>query len=341
METNRVSAIAEAWSGLSSRGLPIGGLHSRLAVPNGNSRFYVALDSNGARHFLIKLEANEQGLEDANTKGVQVYTREMNDPHFALARYIDIQCRDRTGFDAFDLVGADLSVLLGERNSDPSTEVKRVLGKWRRFWGIAQKEVLSPERQLGLLAEVRFLSSWLAQIKGIDEALGSWQGPQGARHDFQWIGHSVEVKATSRNDAVHKVNGVDQLAEPEDGRLWLYSLVATSERTGATSLQSVIDVCLGLLERSPTALTLFEQKLALSGYFSVYEDEYREARWRIIEEKVYAVVDDFPRLTRERMLDGIPSGITRIDYEISLAGFENLCVAKTPGELRSTLASRS
>jgi len=47
-----------------------------------------------------------------------------------------------------------------------------------------------------------------------------------------------------------------------------------------------------------------------------------------VEEALFAVRDEFPRLTTGSFPGGIPGGVERIEYEISLNAFNHLRVAQ-------------
>jgi hypothetical protein len=50
-------------------------------------------------------------------------------------------------------------------------------------------------------------------------------------------------------------------------------------------------------------------------------------RLRVVEEGLYRVEDDFPRLIPVGFPAGVPAGIEQINYEINLAGSSHLIVA--------------
>jgi hypothetical protein len=50
-------------------------------------------------------------------------------------------------------------------------------------------------------------------------------------------------------------------------------------------------------------------------------------RLRVVEEGLFQVRDDFPRLTGAQLTVGIPPGVERVEYEINLSGFDHLCIA--------------
>jgi len=49
------------------------------------------------------------------------------------------------------------------------------------------------------------------------------------------------------------------------------------------------------------------------------------------------VAEGFPRITRASFAGGPPAGVERVDYEVNLEGFAQLCVARKPSELPAQL----
>jgi len=222
--------------------------------------------------------------------------------------------------------------LAAARESAPDV-VARVVSKWRRFWGQLPRQMLSREQQCGLFAEIWFLSIWLVPRFGITESVTRWRGPTGARHDFEWTGRSVEVKATtSTRGRIHRINGLDQLAPPDQGDLLLFSLRLREEAGANNTLPALVAASRMQFDAETDALSRFENVLAQSGYSPAHEDEYGKMRLRIVEQGLFAVRDNFPRLTAVQISGGVPPGLEHVDYEINLGGFMHLCIAREPHE---------
>jgi hypothetical protein len=182
-----------------------------------------------------------------------------------------------------------------------------------------------------LFAEVWFLTFWLVPKVPSLEAVNRWRGPFGARHDFEWPGRSIEVKATtSTRGGIHRIHGIDQLAPPESGDLLLFSLQLREEAGAAHSLPGVIADCRRKLDADDAALTTFETGLVEAGYSPAHDDEYARLRVRIVVQALYRVEGDFPRLTAVQLGRGLPSGVEHVDYEINLGGFKHLLEASDP-----------
>lgn len=335
MEAGRLSRIApEVWTRLGSESAHGLNLWARRAVPDVTSRLLSAVDPDGQRHLMIRLDVGDSDLTDSQSRGLEVTTRELTIRGQESGRYLDIVCRDKAGHETFDLIGGELAERLAACREQPHESVLGVLAKWRRFWGKVPQDMLSREQQLGLFAELWFLSVWLVQRVRAAEAVERWRGPFGARHDFEWLKHSVEVKGTaSTRGPVHRIHGIDQLALPEHGNLLLFSLRVREEAGATNSLPAVITMCRHQISHEEEVLSKFESALMRAGYSVAHEEAYRNIRFRIVEEGLYAVRDDFPRLTPSQIFTGVPAGIEHVDYDINLGGFQHLRIAQSAAEV--------
>lgn len=318
----------EVWDKLSSSSPRGQTLAARIAAPNISSRLFAAIDVEGRRHLLIVLIEDEDTFTDKESRGVQVETRDLKILGNKAARYIDIVCIDPIGHDIFDLIGSEIAQEL-KQNERASESVHRVLAKWRRFWGQLPKEMLSRNDQLGLFAELWFLSEWMVPLTGPSEAVYRWRGPTGSRHDFEWKTASVEVKATtSVRGRIHHINGIEQLVPPEEGILYFFSLRLRGEMGAVNSLPSLIAACRKLIEIDIDAIEDFETKLLQAGYSPAHEDEYAKLHLRVVDQQLYEVGSEFPQVIPNVLLNGVPSGVEFIEYDINLNGFDHLLVGR-------------
>jgi Putative PD-(D/E)XK family member, (DUF4420) len=319
----------QVWTRLANERVQGETLWARRAAPEITERLVGALDADGKRHLLILLRTSEAEVQDSQSRGVGVVTRELAVPGHEAGRYLDVTCHDPAGQDAFDLIGGELAERLSSGRETAAECVLRVLAKWRRFWGQLPRQILSREEQLGLFAELWFLSVWLIPRIGTAEAVVRWRGPFASRHDFEWTGHSVEVKATtSTRGRIHRVNGLDQLAPPELGELLFFSLRLREEGGATNTLPLIVAACRDQLESDSDSLSSFERALAQVGYSPAHDEEYARLPVRVVEERLFRVRADFPRLTVSQLSAGVPSGIERVEYEINLSGFDHLCIAR-------------
>jgi hypothetical protein len=310
----------------------------RIAAARPNTaveRLLCGLDHAGRRHLLVLLRDGEDEFRDRESRGLNVDTRELGLVGEGTSRYLDIQCIDAAGYAALDVMAAEIGegLLLAGTDTPPHDVVRRVLAKWRRFWGHLPKSLLTRDEQVGLFAELWFLCYWLLPNVGVQTAVNRWTGPFGARHDFEWPQRSVEAKGTaSTRGRVHIINGLDQLEAPENGELYLFSLRVREELSATNSLPSVIDAARRLLAAEAEAVDHLDSALARWGYAPTHEEDYRKVRLRIVDERLYAVGGDFPRLTRRSLRVNPPEQVERVQYELNLSGVEEFCIARSAGD---------
>jgi hypothetical protein len=303
------------------------------AIPNLTDRLYCALDADKAHHLLVVLHSGEEELHDENSRGVAVDSLEMLVKGQLPAKYIDIKCRETSGHSILDLMGTEIAEGLQDVSRQPSEIVKRVLAKWRRFWGQVPQNLLSREEQLGLFAELWFLAKWKIPHDGPDAVL-TWKGPWGGRNDFEWHDNAVEVKATAASHGRRfHVNGIRQLENPENGQLYLFSVVLHEEAGASNTLPVLIHECREIMQTSPDALTWFEEGLIRAAYSPIHDEEYSKLHLAVLKADLFIVDQDFPRLIPSSFIEGIPAGVEEIDYVINLDAFNHLIVADSPERL--------
>jgi hypothetical protein len=234
----------------------------------------------------------------------------------APATYIDLGCVDPGFRDAFGALAADLVLRLAGGTGASREIVAETLRRWRRFWAVPQAG-LSEEEALGLFGELWFLERWI----GVPLGVARWTGPSGSRHDFQWPEASVEVKASRvgiDGAAVHRISNLDQLADPESGRLYLYSLHVNRDALASNTLPGIVARLDAALEHRGEAQLAFRERLAAIGYSPAHASRY-DQRWRVTAEELYRVETGFPRLTRCSFGAGLPAGVQEVSYCLDLA----------------------
>lgn len=322
----------DVWRHLSQSGVKGEELLTRLALPSVSDRVLAAIDSEGKRHFLLSLEDGEQGLVDKRSRGIDADTRELAVDDSPSKRYLDLRCVDALGNDVFDALGAELAATIRKGGEEPAKIAKRLLAKWRRFWD-APPPPLSRTDEIGLMAEVWFLAFWLIPKIGVAEAVDCWRGPMGARHDIELREYSVEIKgSTSVNGRKHHIHGIEQLAEPEGGELYLFSLAMREEGGATNTLDAVIERLRDIVSVDDDATIQLETRLARSGYRPLQASSDEVLRVRITSELLYRVDAAFPRLTPASLRKGVPGGVENVEYIIDVAGYESCIVARSVDE---------
>lgn len=317
--------IADGWAGLPTP-TTIEHLEANEAGPE--SAIWLAVDHLGQHHLLVRVpDATE--APPSRTKGLSVSVRRHRVPGQDDADYIDLTCLDEAATDTFAVVAADLvNDLYGIELDGRSSTVADTLSRWRWFWGDTSSR-LSEKEAVGLFAELWFLDQWAGAVP---ETVEAWGGSDNTRHDFQWHDYSVEVKATStRSDGatIHTVQHLDQLADPETGQLYLFSMRVVRDRLAANSIAALVRRCSLQLAGNSLARDSFLSKVAQRGY-NPADRTLRESSYRILEERLYEVSGTFPRLTVDSFPSGLPSGVIEVSYTIDMSTCDEWLAASGP-----------
>lgn len=306
-------------------------LGAKLLTPDITDRVFAAVDKQSRRHVLVKLKDEDADVRDTQSRGISIDTRELATATDQITRYADIVCLDPLGYDSFDLVAAEIAQKLATSDTSASDVILRVIAKWRRFWNSGPRQVLSPSEVLGLFAELWFLRHWLLPNLSPAAAVSAWRGPFGSRHDFEFARNAVEVKATlARSPVTHHINGLDQLVHPVQGDLFFFSLAVAQEVTASESLPQLIDSLVEVFVDCDDVQSDLFSRLAHAGYNAADSTEYLSTRFRIAHAHLYLVTDGFPKIIPSTFAGPTLSGVSQIEYDISLNGFDDLIIARSP-----------
>ena len=197
-------------------------------------------------------------------------------------------------------------------------DIKNLLEKWKNMLTLDTEKVMSLKSVIGLFGELLLLD-YLVNIKKI-ATLDNWVGPNGNRHDFEFLQHSIEVKSTTvKNGNDIHVSGVTQL-EPYLGKTVAILRVKLEIEPNGVSLPQLIE---RIVAGKSISLGKLMEKLLKVGYQSDNEHHYRDLNFQAIEFQIIPVDSKFPRITANSLL-GIDPGarIKDVEYVVSVSGLE-------------------
>ena len=184
--------------------------------------------------------------------------------------------------------------------------------RWKAFMAGKKRGLLSPEEIRGLFGELTFLCQMIERTTE-QEALAAWAGPESVQQDFILGNMAVEVKTLSgRERNSIRISSEDQLDSLND-RLFLkvFRLSEMPESDKALSLNGLVIQIADILS-DHSEIELYYDKLALAGYAEL--QEYDNPKFVVSEENLYCVNEEFPKLIRS----GIPDGISNVRYSIDI-----------------------
>ena len=283
---------------------------------------FVGLDWRGHRHLLVGVSSERPCGRVLQTKGLNAEVADLALDGREVERWLDVVCSDSARDDVFAIVAADVADAVRAAPTDPFEAVRETLERWHRFWtGLSTSWSL--EREVGLFGELWFLHRWLGA-----ENVSCWKGPSGNRHDFVGRSVSVEVKTSLSSDGSlrHLIGSLDQLADPEVGDLYFFSLQVTQDAASANSVGLLVDRLLEALNQKTLGRELLEDALSSHGW----APGVTERTFRVLNEGLYVVAPGFPRLTPLGLQEVMPAGIEGVSYLLDLAVCPELIVASAP-----------
>jgi len=137
---------------------------------------------------------------------------------------------------------------------------------------------------------------------------------------------------------VHRISGLDQLDDPPDGILYLFSLQVLPDAQSQNTLVVLVEGIRQSLRATPARAIEFDRKLAQIG-FSTVDSSIPELRVRVIAEHLYGVGDGFPRLIRRSFANGVPAGVECVIYTLNTSSCAAWLVADRPEQFNRVLPS--
>lgn len=207
-----------------------------------------------------------------------------------------------------------------------------VFSDWASYFSEERVE-LTREKQMGLYAELFFLSELLFKEIGITASLNAWKGPSCERHDFMLPNIGIEIKATRTNLPLSvKISNENQLFKAPNERLILVVFqYAVSESTFGDLPQLVKKIELKL-SKNPKELNEFRRNILHVGYDYEEINKYT-ARYSQLNSgrEYYEATDSFPRLTIKELNDlKKVSAFMEISYRLNLDACESFLLNEKP-----------
>ncbi|MEL4454853.1 PD-(D/E)XK motif protein [Lutimonas vermicola] len=193
---------------------------------------------------------------------------------------------------------------------------------WKKLFGKYSNNILSPERQRGLFGELLFIKEMIESGNDMEETIRAWEGPSGTNQDFYHNSDAVEVKTSIANVPVIKISNERQLDVKGLDRLFLvfYHLNEVPDKN--YSLQNLIINIQDHFKDSYELLIIFNKRLKKAGISEEMIDNYNTTGYKVMEEMVFEISENFPKITSSK----VSEGISKISYEISLDSCVNFLI---------------
>lgn len=212
---------------------------------------------------------------------------------------------------------------------------------WSRLGELLEEQVvLSREKQLGLIGELRLLEMVAANPRcGWTVALDAWHRSANAEHDFALPAVDLEVKTTSKESRVHIIGSLNQLRESPGRPLYLVSFQYSSSpvhANGSTTLNDKVQGVLAALAGKPDLAEKFSQRLEKAGWDSTHSPHYSARFIERSEPRLIPVNSAFPRIIPENLTgisEDLMARIQSLVYSIDVSALGTELIPQRLAEL--------
>jgi hypothetical protein len=189
--------------------------------------------------------------------------------------------------------------------------------QWSKLLESQKSGLMDEPKRKGLLGELLFLEDRLSRSSSHLSAVQGWAGADNADQDFMYPESWHEIKSVGISSVSVTISSLEQLNRQDEGELVIMRIDKVApDRSGAISLNDVVQRIITKLSTSTETLILFRTKLTAYGYIDLHE--YSEQKYYHSGTQKYRVDNTFPRLTSYT----IPSQICSAHYELNLPSLE-------------------
>ena len=328
-DEDRRPTAEEAWSVLRSGGREPSGIvipTKPSGVESAQGPIRVALGPKGEARLLLPLGGaeNTRGIVGAPSLSIETSVfEESGIPR----RFLDLTCLTGELEKVFAEVAEQILARV-EAGSSCLDATRSTIEDFRALLFRPPSAEVTLQMTAGLVGELLVLKRLLDHS---GDAWRSWRGPAGDRHDFAKASTALEVKVTLRKGKTEvSINGLEQLAEPAGGRLFLQHLEMEAAAAGILSVSSlgraVID--------NSSDQGAIRKLLSALGCMDVDDEAWNRTSFRLENEALYEVREGFPRIVSLSFAaGGAPVGVSGVCYVTDLAEAGSFQIA--PADVRA------
>jgi len=198
------------------------------------------------------------------------------------------------------------------------------LKRWKAFLAGKKVRLLTAQEIYGLFSELQFLRILYKGHLSEETALEAWCGPDGGHQDFIFENTAIEIKTLSGKErSVVQISSEDQLETLCDHLfLIIFRLSQQPDSDRALSLNDLVQLMQKEIKDPSISEKLFT-KLATCGYIKIHD--YDEPKLVVAEQMTYRIKEEFPRIIRSNLADGL----MQVSYKIKLEAIATFqCEAK-------------
>lgn len=200
-----------------------------------------------------------------------------------------------------------------------ATDLKKILNEMSQIGDLLleKKKTMTLSNVIGLYGEMVFLNSQLLKNKKQHEKhLEAWQKNEKSNNDFIYSDKEYEVKTTTSESNVVKINSEYQLESHKNNPVFL-KLIKIKEQIEGQSLDDLINKIKEIIRKDIKMTFKFNLKLEILGYVSC--SNTKNKKFNLIKTHQLKIDKNFPKLS----IKTIPRNISDVKYSIDLSNYLN------------------
>lgn len=272
---------------------------------------YFGLSSEGYKTLFVFSMVKFPKLK--SSKGISIVEYKKLDEYILTFKLVDTSIEELFYVFCADMVDSTRNCTKIQGNS---SIINRYL-KWQTLFAKKKLNLLLEDEIKGLIGELLFLKEFAMRKYGETDGLNSWVGPFGCDQDYSIRDTWYEIKSINSGAKTISISSLEQLDNKDKGYLVVLELDKTSNiNDKSITLNTLIENIKSNFKEMSNK-EKFENILFNFGY--VKDDDYDEFCYKLSSIKMYRVAQDFPKLLRSN----IPNGIVGAKYEISTVEVKN------------------
>ena len=280
---------------------------------------YIYKSVNDLFTLIIESDDNIPSIKKFSLKGITLEHKPLKIKDSKSKKYLIIKPTHNKFNDLFVLLTFDVLKTINKTNLKDAT--LKTINKWKYFTSDKNNELLSTEKQIGLIGElillnriigdsVHNINCWVADSQPID---------------FSIQNNLIEVKTTLKDKHSHIINGLDQMKIIKDKSKYILSILVKKSDIKTKNTLNLIN-CIEQIENKitedPEIQEIFYSKLKKVGYNEINRGKYNDYNFLIIDKLFYEVNENMPKITSDSFTSPLNSRINKITYNLDLDGLD-------------------
>jgi hypothetical protein len=277
----------DPWEGIKAGAYPISA--RRLYMED--DRFWVSVNDNGNPLFYVEENSSFEfeALNRLNCLRIQFAQLENG------TRLI-CELTEADMFDKFRTISKDVAAYSSPyQGKELFSQVVSRIYSWSDFLK-PSREGVGFRKLLGFWGELLIFYNEFVSVRGFDDSLKAWVGPENKKQDFTFDNQSFELKTLFVGDSNRiNISSIEQLQRVTES-LYLVVLQANESLNGlGYTVENLVERCLEKVKNDEALETKFWHKIAST--FGKLSEEELNREFMDVNLLVYSVTDEFPRLT--------------------------------------------